>query len=632
MKRKATEGKKKPTEKKKKGESSASDDIAQEICKALKSKKDWSKKIFDDKIAANWRREARDQGVTDEVADRAIALLKFEAITVDSQSKLKSLEKLKSEEYPNVEEDDELSGSDDEEEEFQKDIREPQEGDLSKKPRSDIIFKDDIIPEDLRKRLEKELDEMAESEPKDYHPGSEQKVLNLFHPSNYPYVKGLSINRSSTTRQKFTPIFIPQQFREEGVTDPLEEGDNGFSEGNGNYVCDKCSVNITGNAYLCHVCRDFSLCEGCKEKVFSAHTADHVLSKIFTTYNHDLSGSEDENGNKKKKTPSPADKAGYTKEQLEDVGYSEDAEAEDKESAERQNYMQIFDSVYQWLPAEYKITNFGTKVEIDSYINGLDQNKYGHIYKTLAEVFQYFLPLIKSVVEKTRPIKFDEQEVNLQVITKAANYILKPGEKYKGSWHVEGVPQEHIIASGIYYYSIDKSLKPDATLLFRARRQNETDYAARGEAAQDEPFSINLGYVPTTQGRGVAFENLYLQHKVRGMKNNGDETGTRKILCFFVVDPKNRIVSTRDVPEQRWDKVKKETGYALCMVNKRLGEGVREGGYLPVEILERIMRWAKWGFTKEEAEEHRRKLMHERKYFVGLNNEVWERRFSFCEH
>jgi hypothetical protein len=56
------------------------------------------------------------------------------------------------------------------------------------------------------------------------------------------------------------------------------------------------------------------------------------------------------------------------------------------------------------------------------------------------------------------------------VIVKACNYILKPGEEYHGSWHVEGLPHEHIIATGIYYYESSEAIEEQ--LMFRRLRQN----------------------------------------------------------------------------------------------------------------------------------------------------------------
>lgn len=44
--------------------------------------------------------------------------------------------------------------------------------------------------------------------------------------------------------------------------------------------------------------------------------------------------------------------------------------------------------------------------------------------------------------------------------------------------------------------------------------------------------------VDTPAGRCLAFSNEF-QHKVKAMKNTSDKVGTRKILCFFLVDPDN---------------------------------------------------------------------------------------------
>jgi hypothetical protein len=67
--------------------------------------------------------------------------------------------------------------------------------------------------------------------------------------------------------------------------------------------------------------------------------------------------------------------------------------------------------------------------------------------------------------------------------------------------------------------------------------------------------------------------------------------GIRKILCFFVVDPDKRVVSTGIVPPQQ--------------------------GVIPLEV----------------ALEHRQNLMNERKYHAKAVSEDWESRtYSFCEH
>lgn len=77
------------------------------------------------------------------------------------------------------------------------------------------------------------------------------------------------------------------------------------------------------------------------------------------------------------------------------------------------------------------------------------------------------------------------------MVTKAANYILKPGQKHEGTWHVEGMRHEHIVASGIYYYFTTPSLN-NSVLAFRERRENNMDLR---EATQGFNFHRNVGKV-----------------------------------------------------------------------------------------------------------------------------------------
>jgi hypothetical protein len=117
-----------------------------------------------------------------------------------------------------------------------------------------------------------------------------------------------------------------------------------------------------------------------------------------------------------------------------------------------------------------------------------------------------------------------------------------------------------------------------------------------------------------------------LQHKVKSMVNDSGEVGMRKILCFFLVDPDTRLKSTANIPWQQWDMIK--PGVMRALVEATVWHKVP----LPHEILEYILKLAKWGFTKEEAHAHREILMKERKYYIDANNRQWERDFSFCEH
>jgi hypothetical protein len=45
------------------------------------------------------------------------------------------------------------------------------------------------------------------------------------------------------------------------------------------------------------------------------------------------------------------------------------------------------------------------------------------------------------------------------------------------------------------------------------------------------------------------------QHCVDTLKNTSRKIGERKILCFFLVDPNHRTVSTAHIGEQQWDRI-----------------------------------------------------------------------------
>ncbi|KAI8926968.1 hypothetical protein BC831DRAFT_392738, partial [Entophlyctis helioformis] len=167
---------------------------------------------------------------------------------------------------------------------------------------------------------------------------------------------------------------------------------------------------------------------------------------------------------------------------------------------------------FQWLPSEFRVHDDGT-VSINSYINNLHPIWNNLLYKTIAKVFERFVPLFESLfgysdglrlyiddpcslymtrrqlrdfqakiaglpdddddaayeaaVDVPRlPATFSPPETpftpvslrgrDLQVIVKLANIHLTPEKPVYGggSWHVEGAINESIVATGIYYYDM----------------------------------------------------------------------------------------------------------------------------------------------------------------------------------
>jgi len=213
------------------------------------------------------------------------------------------------------------------------------------------------------------------------------------------------------------------------------------------------------------------------------------------------------------------------------------------------------------------------------------------------------------------------KEVNLrgrtvQVIVKLANIILTPeSPSYPGgSWHVEGMRNESIVASGIYYYDV-KNIS-DSQLGFR----QEVSEPFRGAGISFSDLDLNqallqlygmkedktrnqvLGSVLTPQGRCLAFPNNY-QHRVHPCQlTDPTKPGHRKILVFFLVNPGRSVLSTSSVPPQQREWFIED----LWQIPPFDG--------LPLEILTRIVQLLDWPLSMEKAKQVRDEMIQERKY------------------
>jgi len=319
-----------------------------------------------------------------------------------------------------------------------------------------------------------------------------------------------------------------------------------------------------------------------------------------------------------------------------------------------------------------------------SYINNLHPKEHPSLYKSLALIFERFVPLFNNVLtdllrkrpnrisvdyewyppreeeedeekedaafelyfETRVPIEPTVPEVyvpppdpepvkivslnnrSLQVIVKLAHIVLTPEKpNYSGGvWHVEGMTNEHIVASGIYYYISDNIT--ESRLEFRAKvedppyEQNDDRGVKFMFGLENEgPLCQNLGYIVTEQDRCIAFPNLF-QHRVAPMQLiDKTRPGYRKILVFFLVDPLIKIPSTAIVPPQ-------QSSWFLRELRR-----IPAFKIFPNEVLERIVSFMDGTMNLTEAQQYRTELMAERKFFIRANSEcVFERPFSLCEH
>eukprot|EP01134_Creolimax_fragrantissima_P004504 CFRG4504T1 len=347
-----------------------------------------------------------------------------------------------------------------------------------------------------------------------------------------------------------------------------------------------------------------------------------------------------------------------------------------------------YSDTYQWLPSDITVSEDGKEVKFNSYINNLHPYHHEKLYNCLEKIVACFIPMWESVLTdlQSQPERrdkidmydlyedFDESDSdadedeyydtrepvipvemgtfepksgeslqnkvnlggrNLQVIVKMANTLLSAEnpEFDGGHWHVEGMENENIVATGIYYYQVDDTLAP-SQLMFRQaccepnyEQGDEHGVGAVFGLADEEALVQELGAVSSIEKRCVAFPNI-LQHRVPSFKLKNDsglgegEIAQRKILVFFLIDPTRKITSTAVVPPQQ----KEWLGEEIMDM-----EEVRQ--FFPPEVVGVISDKMEWPMSMEVAKEHRDKLMHERKYFTQEStNEYFLRPFSLCEH
>jgi len=227
------------------------------------------------------------------------------------------------------------------------------------------------------------------------------------------------------------------------------------------------------------------------------------------------------------------------------------------------------DSIYQWLPAEFFISEDGT-TNIKSYINNLDRNKYARVYGILERMFDSVLPMFESVCSSLRNDFYGVEGVEkgikvislrnrtLQVVTKIVEYRVNLEENFDGVWHVEGMPHEEVLATALCIVQRDDNFagaeiefrrflfEDEGTELIYSMPQNAvrvTDTLGGGDVRP-------LGSLKTPKNRVVVFPNSHI-HRLSSMYSSDGADATRRIVVFWLINPEHPIVSTANVSEQQ---------------------------------------------------------------------------------
>ncbi|KAK4125367.1 hypothetical protein N657DRAFT_680089 [Parathielavia appendiculata] len=284
---------------------------------------------------------------------------------------------------------------------------------------------------------------------------------------------------------------------------------------------------------------------------------------------------------------------------------------------------------------------------------------------------------VKYAVDPAQTLRERFKEIGLQVIIKMASIELTPEkpEFAPGGWHVEGMMNEQIAATALYY--LDSENITDSHLEFRAMTESdlhmelhvgqdsyhwmESVFGAKLGSGSGSACVQNYGSVLTPQGRLLAFPNIF-HHRVSGFRlADPTKPGHRRFIALWLVDPSMRIVSTANVPPQQADwwaeqalgtiVRKKDEGSSNMppeisqllvehgLAGRQLAEALTDQKHgnakLPAELLDMVRKELGKGLpmSRKEAEEHRKKLMESRSAFQENARENWESaEYNFCEH
>lgn len=229
------------------------------------------------------------------------------------------------------------------------------------------------------------------------------------------------------------------------------------------------------------------------------------------------------------------------------------------------------------------------------------------------------------------------RDQGLQVIVKLASVELTPDNpRYPGgSWHLEGMKNEHIVATSIYYYDVENttpsylSFRQGAYLDELGLRYEQDEHEPLGnvfgtEGMRNEPAVQVIGNIATPEGRLLAFPNT-LQHKVESFElTDSTKPGHRRFLVLWLVDPHFRICSRRNVPPQQHDWWAEE-------VAKSVDFGGLPG--LPQEVVDMVGEYVReWLMGLEEAKALRLEVMAERTRATDAVEKSTFAEYNLCEH
>jgi hypothetical protein len=581
---------------------------------AITDKPDWETKVFSEEIGARWRREAEEQsgGMIDDTI--------FEWLIAELRDKAK----------------------------------ESQETGIVNALDSDCVVarSDTLIEDSLREELASAAKRLVSQTDPDWHPGSKDQVLNLVHPSLYPLVYGQT--KVLTSHQ----TSLTEPFRVDGaseVTDGAQELAEMKPDRSLMHWVDERDVWSTKFQWLpCDVgfVGETGTEVAIKSYVNNLHPIQHkgmydvlrsLISKSIALWNRMLMREYGYMDHRVDATEAQFDPA-YPSYDEWPTRWMECDENCDKWNAEMIEKLKKYHEQNPINPLWKDPHPFDEcppgPDELENLIVNGPQNWQDHspwhlVYDRWLRSRRLVHPMPGLRYEEWKAgwtpefgsVQLDKEfrDRGLQVIAKLSSIELTPDKsKYEGgNWHLEGMHNERIVATSIYYYDVENVTT--ARISFR-QSAGLDDYDMNYEQGDHAPFAHifgiesgwadqadgiqELGSVATREGRLLAFPNT-LHHRVEPFElDDKSKPGHRRFLVLWLIDPHFRVLSTANVPPQQkewWD----EAGVSPDSTND----------CRPVQNLMKL----------DEAKKHRLELMKER---TRLNHEVemGVEVYHFCEH
>ncbi|KAH8427366.1 DUF4246 domain-containing protein [Aspergillus melleus] len=550
--------------------------LMMQVMNSITDKPEWERKVFDDQIITKWRDKvaASGQDITPNMMDWIIAELRWKADLYRETGHVVAFE-------------------------------------------SGVVKSDSAISRELKEALRKAVQPLEDvpEEKKDYHPGSDNKVVDLVHPSLFPVIYGRSrilpdrligvdncLNSIGQGQQLAVP---PKASRDQTE---LELGLFPRPFRHGSPVPDPYSRNFQWMP--CDV--EFTEDQGCRivSYINNLHPQRHrplygviekILAKVIPLWDATLTRVEYED-----KPRIPYERVKF----LDHPDPEPEMPADDGDSDAMEEYYEMYDEWENTTPIKLpEPGRFKPRHPKPEHVINLREQFAGH---------------------------------GLQVVVKLANIELTPeSPDYDGgSWHVEGHTNEHICATALYYY--DSENITESHLSFRQRAegdiqdvrypQNQHNFLYKVFGFPPETHSGDgttnvtqtLGSVSTRENRLLTFPNI-LQHRVSPFSLvDKSKRGHRKILAFFLVDPHIRVISSANIPPQNeewWGEMREAMDQLM-------------GSRLPVELQAMVNDHINSGpISMDEAKEQRLRLMEERSSVAVVQNEQFETgMFNLCEH